>query len=153
MSIAETLADAIDSDDISYSQLEAVVTSGNKLTARAIRNAVMPARAKLRQQIPVITNADYYAAAALVFPNIAALSATQEQSMPQANNNVPFESIDYVYGRDINSLSKADLIASIKRANGEIDDLAAVGVASTFVDDQIAGLKASITKMVARLDA
>jgi flavin-binding protein dodecin len=149
MSIAETLADAIDDDDISYAQLEAVVTSGNKLTARAIRNAVMPARATLRH-ISVITNADYYAAAALVFPNIAAISATQEQDM---QTNVPFQSVDYVYGRDINSLSKADLIASIKRANSEIDDLAAVGVASTFVDDQIAGLKASITKMVARLDA
>jgi hypothetical protein len=149
MSIAETLADAIDDDNVSHAQLEAVVTSGNKLTARAIRNAVMPARATLRH-ISVITNADYYAAAALVFPNIAAISATQEQDM---QTNVPFQSVDYVYGRDINSLSKADLIASIKRAKAEIADLEYVGVTSTFITDQIAGLTSSIDKMVARLDA
>ena len=152
MSIANTLANAIANDAPSFTQLNAVVTSGNKLTARAIRNAVMPARSTLRD-ISVITNADYYAAAALVFPNVAALSSTLESDMPAVDNAVPFQSVDYVYGKDINAMSKADLIASIKRANSEVDDLVAVGVTSTFIDTQVAGLKDSIAKMVARLDA
>ena len=147
----DTLADAIQDNQIAYDQLEVVVRSGNKLTARAIRNAVMPARAQL--EFSIITNAEYYAAAALVFPNIAALSATEEQSMSNANNAIPFQSIDYVYGRDINTLSKADLMGNIKRAKAEIKDLQDVGVDSSFITDQVAGLVDAINKMVARLDA
>ena len=70
-----------------------------------------------------------------------------------SQNKIAFESVNYVYGQDINTLSKTDLMASIKRAKAEIQDLESVGVASTFVNDQIVGLEKAIEQMVARLDA
>lgn len=69
------------------------------------------------------------------------------------NTQLAHSTVDYVYGRDITTLSKADLIDAIKRANADIKDLQAAGVESTFIDGQITGLKNAIAQMVARLDA
>jgi hypothetical protein len=69
------------------------------------------------------------------------------------NTQLAHQTIDYVYGRDITTLSKADLIASIKQANADIKDLQATGVESTFIDGQVTGLKNAVAQMVTRLDA
>jgi hypothetical protein len=69
------------------------------------------------------------------------------------NNQIAHSTVDYVYGQDINGMSKADLMAAIKRAKDEIKALKDVGVTSTFINTQVAGLQDAIGKMVARLDA
>lgn len=152
MTIAMQLANAINNDPVSKAALKAVVDSGQKLTARLIRNAVLPARSRL--SAGVVSNADFYAAAALVFPN-AAISTQEDTTMSNntIDTNAPVQDITFVYGQDVNLMSKVNLIDAIKRAKADIAKLTDVGVESAYIAGEVTALNAAIAKMVARLDA
>lgn len=73
--------------------------------------------------------------------------------MSSVNANTPVQNVTYVYGRDVTTLSKQDLITSIKKAKAEVKDLTDAGVESTFITAEIARLNGAIAAMVTLLDA
>lgn len=64
-----------------------------------------------------------------------------------------FKTVNYVFDKDITTMSKADLIDAIKRVNKDIADLEAVGVESTHITKEIARLSDARANILAALDA
>lgn len=70
-----------------------------------------------------------------------------------SSNNVPMKAVTYVYGTDIKSLSKSDLISCIKRAQDEIKALEATGVESSYIKKQVKKITKAISVMTEALDS
>ena len=81
------------------------------------------------------------------------LSSTPESTPAMSLNTSAFITVSYVYGRAVNLLSEAELIAAIKRAEKEIDDLDIVDIKSTKVSSKINELQTMLAQIVAILDA
>ena len=64
-----------------------------------------------------------------------------------------FKTVNYVFDKDITTMSKADLIAAITRVNKDIADLEAVGVESAYITKEIARLSDARANILAALDA
>ncbi len=67
--------------------------------------------------------------------------------------NTPVKTITYVYGVDVDTLTKEQLIANIKRAKKEIADLESAGVESKFIASQVKSINDAVALMVEKLDA
>lgn len=76
-----------------------------------------------------------------------------EKEIIMANTNTPFETINFTYGVDISTMTEDQLIANIKRAEGEIAQLGTVKAASKKLATKKADLEVAIAKMVEVLDA
>lgn len=68
-------------------------------------------------------------------------------------SNKAFQTINYVYGRDITTLTIQELLASIKQAKKEKMNLLDADVKSKTIDGMVAELDAAIGKMTEALDA
>ena len=80
------------------------------------------------------------------------IQQTKEVNLMNELQNTPVKNITYVYGRDVNGLSKNDLMESIKRAKKEIATLKDVGVESKYIAGQIEDLEDAILLMTNKLD-
>lgn len=81
------------------------------------------------------------------------LVPTPESTTTMIDSSKPFASADYVYGRDITTLSTNELIAALSRVNGEIKGLQSVDATSTKITSMIEDLTSMKAKIVAALDA
>jgi hypothetical protein len=145
-SVVNRLINAVEDDPDVYEAVS--LLQGTKLTARAIRNAMLPVRVNDLADVKVISNAQYYQAFAALFPT----SSTQGTTM-SINSNTPVQNVTFIYGRDVSTLSKQELIDAIKRAKGDIRAFADAGVESTYIASEITKLNDAVTAMVALLDA
>ena len=64
-----------------------------------------------------------------------------------------FKTVNYVFDKDITTMSKDDLIDAITRVNKEIADLEAVGVESAYITKEITRLSDARANILAALDA
>lgn len=81
------------------------------------------------------------------------VSQPEKEITMAANNTTPFETINFVYGADVGCMNEEQLIAGIKRAEGEIAQLGTVKAASKKLAAKKEELEAAIAKMVEVLDA
>lgn len=144
--LAQRLADAVGNDEDVYNAVSLLV--GTKLTARAIRNAMLPVRYGELGDVKTINNATYYEAFAVLFPT----SITKGNTM-SINSNVPVQNVTFIYGRDVSTLSKQELIDAIKRAKGDIKAFADAGIESVYIASEVDKLNTAVAEMVALLDA
>lgn len=144
--LAQRLANAVGDDEDVYDAVSLLV--GTKLTARAIRNAMLPVRYSKLGDVRTISNATYYEAFAVLFPN----SITKGNTM-SINSNTPVQNVTFIYGRDVSTLSKQELIDAIKRAKGDIKAFADAGIESTYIASEVGKLNTAVDAMVALLDA
>lgn len=147
MSVVDKLVAACENDEGVIDALNTIKNSHEKLSARLIRNAMMPARARL--QVGTIKNADFYAAYAQI-TNTPLQGDIVSQSVDIA---VPVQNVTYIYGRDVATLAKHELIDAIKKAKADTKNLLDVGVESEYIAGQVADLNNAIAAMVALLDA
>lgn len=92
-----------------------------------------------------------------VLPPPTVTTAIEEKTMAATTQetlkNTPHSTIEYVYGVDIETMDKRDIMASIVRVQEEIKDLKDVGVKSTFIDEEVTKLEKVIKRLVKQLDA
>ena len=69
------------------------------------------------------------------------------------NPNIAIESKTLVFGQEVSVMTDADLIAAIKRIEGDMSKLKEVKTKSTKIAAKIAEMKANIQEIVAILDA
>lgn len=81
------------------------------------------------------------------------LVPTTESTTTMTDSSKPFASVDYVYGRDITTLSTNELIAALSRVNSEIKGLQSVDATSTKITSMVEDLTSMKAKIVAALDA
>ena len=81
------------------------------------------------------------------------LGTTSESTEMTINAKAPFTTANYVFGRDVSTMSSADLIDAIRRVEGEIKSLKSVETKSAFIDKEIKNLEDGLAKIVAALDA
>jgi hypothetical protein len=141
------VAAAKDNDDV-LSALNALV--GTQLTARTIRRTFLPVRYSELADIKAISNATYYRAFAEVTDTPI---QSEETTMSSIKTTTPVQNVTFVYGRDVSTLSKQDLIDAIVKAKADVKSYLDTGVESTFIAGEVAALNTAIASMVALLDA
>lgn len=109
-------------------------------------------RAFYKEGLALIHGTDARIADAYSQPLVSQPQPKKEITMA-ANNNTPFETIHFVYGADVGCMNEEQLIAGIKRAEGEIAQLGTVKAASKKLAAKKEELEAAIAKMVEVLDA
>lgn len=105
-----------------------------------------------KESLALIHGTDARIADAYSQPLVSQPQPEKEITMA-ANNNTPFETIHFVYGADVGCMNEEQLIAGIKRAEGEIAQLGTVKAASKKLAAKKEELEAAIAKMVEILDA
>lgn len=102
----------------------------------------------------VITNASV--TSGVTSANSIGVSSTGSSSNFQLKEPIvvkPFETVDFVYGQRVSDAKDTDLIASIKRIDKEILDLAPMADASKYVAQQIKDLNSMKCRIIEALDA
>lgn len=66
---------------------------------------------------------------------------------------IAFETRYYVYGVEVKGMTDGQLIAAIKRVEGEISDLRSIAASSSKIAIQIAEKQQALTCIVAHLDS
>lgn len=69
------------------------------------------------------------------------------------NANKAVEEITYVYGVDVKTMGKGELLQAIKRSKTEITSLTEANVESTYIDKEVKRLNKAIKLMVKELDS
>lgn len=82
----------------------------------------------------------------------SAISA-QPESTEIMNTSKATQTVNYVYGRDVTTMSTQDLINAAVRVKGEIKALADTDVRSTKIESMIADLQTSLATITTALDA
>jgi hypothetical protein len=67
-------------------------------------------------------------------------------------NNVPFKTIDYVFGQDIKGMTEDQLLDAIRTVEKEIESYASIKSKSTKVDKRKEELNAALVRIVEALD-
>ena len=75
-----------------------------------------------------------------------------EENIMSTNQNIPHTTIEYIYGVDIKTMDKSDIMAAIVQVKEEIKDLNDVGVESKYIKDQVTDLEAVVKILVTHLD-
>jgi hypothetical protein len=81
----------------------------------------------------------------------ANLGATSESTT--VNSSKATQTITYIFGQDVTTMSSQQLISAATRVQNEITALKATGLVSTKVDSMVAEHQASLAVIVAALDA
>lgn len=79
-------------------------------------------------------------------------SAPEEQPMNTASDTA-FVTRHYVYGKDVEAMTQAELISAIQRIEGEVNNLSSVKAKSTKIADTIAELNVMRGQVVTILDS
>jgi hypothetical protein len=77
----------------------------------------------------------------------------EEAKEKNAMNNIPFITKNYVFGQDVANMTEDQLIAAIKKMEGEIADLKAVKTKSKKIEQMIKDAEDGLAKIVEVLDA
>lgn len=80
-------------------------------------------------------------------------NAVQETKEINAMSNIPFTTKNYVFGQDVANMTEEQLIAALKKVEGEIANLKGIGAKSKKIEQMIKDAEAGLAKIVEVLDA
>lgn len=151
--VTHQLADAVLSDSDAVQRVLQIYNADD-ISAHTIRIAFGAARQDVAAR--TVTNAQYYGAFKLVIASLISDSVISSEDTTVSNlvdNNKAIQDVTYIFGRDINTLTPADLIAAIERIQKDTETLTRTGVDSKYIKAQVKSNTDTITALVAKLDA
>lgn len=150
--VTHLLADAVLNDDDAVQRVIKIYQADD-ISAHTIRVAFGAARHEI--DVRTVTNAQYYGAYKLVIAQLFDTTSqlAQDNTMSNVDNTKAIQDVTYIFGRDITTLSAADLIAAIERIQNDNEVLTRTGVDSKYIKAQVKSNNDTIAQLVAKLDA
>ena len=151
--VTHLLADAVLNDHDAVARVTKIYHADD-ISAHTIRIAFGSARHDI--DVRTVTNAQYYGAFKLVIAELfdSSLSPSlQDNTMSHlVDNTKAIQDVTYIFGRDLATLSAADMISAIERIQKDVDTLTRTGVDSKYIKAQVKAHNDTIAQLVAKLD-
>lgn len=75
-----------------------------------------------------------------------------EDSVMESKNTTPFETRDYVFGKNTNDMTNDELLSAMRKVEGEISSLKSIETKSKYVDGKIKEGEEALKRIVEKLD-